>query len=65
MGDEDYNFRFDCGFCKPSIALTIAEKENIISELSLHHVVLRVLGETEQFCKGVKETLNFDHLIKV
>ena len=65
LNSEDFNFRFDCGFSKPSSTIMINEKETIISELSLHYIVLRVLGEIEQFVKGIKDTLNFDHLIKV
>ena len=65
LDSEEYQFRFDCSFSKPSSAIAITEKEAIISELSLHFVILRVFGEIEQFGKGIKDTLNFDHLIKV
>lgn len=65
LDSEEFSFCFDCGFSKPSSAVMISEKETIISELSLHYIILRILGETEQFAKGIKETLNFDHLIKV
>ena len=66
LWDSDgYNFRFECGLCKPSSMLNVTQKEEIIAAITLHYLVFRVLGEIEQFAQGLKETLNFGHLLKV
>ncbi len=45
--------------------ITIANRDEIVAEVCIHFLVMRVLGEIGQFSEGLKETLQFDHLIKV
>ena len=65
LDSDGYNFRFECGLCKPSSMLSITQKEEIIAAITFHYLVFRVLGKVEQFAQGLKETLNFGHLLKV
>lgn len=65
LDSEGYHFRFECDLCKPSSTLNVTQKKEIITALTLHYLVLRVLGEIDQFARGLKETLNFGHLLKV
>ena len=42
------------GFTKPSTRLLLANKIDIIQTISLHHTILKTLGELSQFRDGLK-----------
>jgi len=63
MSSEDFNFRFDCGYTKANIKLE--DRDEMITTIALHFLVYRVHGEICQLQLGMKETLNFGHLIEV
>lgn len=65
LDSDEYAFRVDCGSCKPVPQLTMADKDEIVTEVCVHYLVMRVLGEIDQFSRGLKETLQFEHLITV
>lgn len=59
-GSEKFDFRFDCGYTKAKI--TLQDKEEMIKTIAL---LYHVHGEISQLQMGIKETLNFGHLMEV
>lgn len=48
---------FECGYTKATGRLTLADKEQLIKALWLHHVFFLAHVELEQLQKGFRETL--------
>lgn len=46
----------DCGYVKPLCNLTMKDKSDLIHTVTLHKVVLSVLGELNQFRCGIDST---------
>ena len=53
---ENFDELMQCGFTKPSTRLVLADRIDVIQTVSLHHVILKTLGELSQFRDGL-ETL--------
>ena len=49
----------------PTCNIALKDKDEIIRVVTLHYLLFRVSLETEQFTKGLKETLNFGHILQV
>ena len=63
MDKDEYQFRYDCGVCKPSQLISFFEKDNVISALCLHYSLLVSLAELEQLKRGLC-TLKFNCLME-
>ena len=61
LSANDYSFLFECGYSKPSI--TLADIQELLRTVWLHHTVDRVYGEIQQLKDGIVNTLNFNHII--
>ena len=61
--DEDLDFRFDCGYSKPSSQLTLEDRQKLVHAVWLHYVFFSVHAELAQFRKGLYETLRFEELV--
>lgn len=59
------NFLIDCGYCKPICNISLSDKDDILRMVTLHYLLFRISQETEQFVKGLKETLNFGYIMQV
>ena len=65
MEENNYSFRFDCGFTKPqsAILVTYSDKQTFFRSVWLHYVIYSVYGELEQFRDGLLETLQIEHIV--
>ena len=63
MEEDDYSFRFECGFAKPQSAITYSDKLVFLKSVWLHHVIYSVYGELEQFKEGLLETLHNEQIV--
>ena len=59
---EEFNFRFQCGYQKPTPSVTQTDKEMLIRCVWLHFVLYSPLAELKQMRKGLLET-QFKHLV--
>ena len=50
---ENFDEVSEYGFTKPSSCLVVSDKVDIIRSVSLHHVIVKTLGELSQFCEGL------------
>ena len=55
LSSKDYSFLFECGYSKPSI--TLADIQELLRTVWLHHTVYRVYGEIQQLKDGIVNTL--------
>ena len=49
MAGDNFDELTECGFTKPSSRLSLSDKVDIIHTISLHHVILKSLGELGRF----------------
>ena len=61
--DEELDFRFDCGYSKPSTQLQMSDREKLVTAIWLHYVFFVPHAEIVQLRKGLRETLQLDALI--
>ena len=59
---DEFDFRFNCGYIKPTISLDISDKEEFIQAIWLHHVFFLPHAELKQLRKGFRETLQVEIL---
>ena len=57
---KEFDFRFNCGYTKPTNSLDISDKEEFIQAIWLHHVFFLPHAELEQLRKGFRETLQVE-----
>ena len=62
LQENDYDFRFNCGYSKPTPRIDISEKEELIRVVWLHYIFFLPHAELEQLRKGLRETLQVDVL---
>ena len=60
---DDFDFRFQCGYCKPTTKISIGDKDALIHAIWLHHVLFHPYAELEQLRKGLRETLQIELLV--
>ncbi len=65
LKDEAFDFRFNCGYTKPTCLVTIEDKAVMIRSLWLHFVHFNPHAELVQLRKGLRDTLQFDALIRL
>ena len=52
--DDDFDFRFACGYTKPVANLTTANIDEIVLCLGLHLIIYSIKAELDQICEGLK-----------
>ena len=60
LGQEIFDFRFDCGYSEP---ITIADKDDFIYAIWVYYVFFHPHAELHQLRKGFKETLQMELLL--
>lgn len=61
--DDALDFRFDCGYSKPSTQLQMSDREKLVRAIWLHFVFFFPHAELAQLQKGLRETLQLEDLI--
>ena len=54
MSEDDYDFRFACGYTKPVANLTTSNIDEIVLCLALHLIIYSNKAELDQICEGLK-----------
>lgn len=49
LDSPEYDFRFSCGVTQALSAITIADKDNVISSLCRHFAIYSTLAESNNF----------------
>lgn len=65
LGEEIFNYRFSCGYHKPTIQITLGDRDDFIRSVWMHHVMFQPHAELEQLRKGINETLQFQQLLNL
>ena len=60
---DQCDFRFDCGFLKPSHSLDLSDKDKLIKAVWLHYAFFLSHAELDQLNKGMRETLQMESFI--
>lgn len=62
LNGDGFNFRFHCGYNKPTVRISLKDKEDMIRSIWIHHVLFHPHTELDQLRKGINQTLNFELL---
>lgn len=65
LSDNTFDFRFACGYTKPTHQIQLNDKEEFANSIWLHHVLFSPYAELEQLWKGFQETLQIQLLVCV
>lgn len=57
---SEMSFRYECGYQKPTDAMTLSDKHTLIKAVWLYHVFKKINAELSQLQKGMRETLKMD-----
>ena len=60
---EEMEFRFECGYVKPTQKVNIDDRSRIVKAIWLHYIFFLPLAELQQLRKGFRETLQMELLI--
>lgn len=63
LSDKEFDFRFACGYTKPTQQIELSDKKEFIRSIWLHHVLFGPHAELEQLRKGFQETLQVQLLV--
>ena len=61
---DNFDFRFSCGYTKPTTLITLDDKEDLVRSIWLHFVLFQPHAELEQLRKGLYQTLRFELLVR-
>lgn len=61
--EEELDFRFECGYLKPTCQIELADKDQLIKCVWLHYIFFVPHAELEQLRKGLRETLQLELLV--
>ena len=61
--DKELDFRFECGYNKPTSKIEFCDKEKLVKCLWLHYVFFVPRSELDQLQKGLRETLQVESLM--
>ena len=64
VGDLIIVYRFDCGICQPTDRIEEENRQDIISSMCLHYVILLAKAELDQLVDGLKSLDVLDILQK-
>ena len=62
---HDFDFRFQCGYVKPTGSIDVSNRTEFINSIWLHHVFFSPHAELQQIRKGFQETLQMEALLCV
>lgn len=60
LGKDEYDFRFDCGYTKPTNQIEISDRDDFVKSIWLHFTFFLPHAELEQLRKGLRETLQLE-----
>lgn len=63
--DEELEFRFECGYQKPTRQLELSNRSELLKAVWLHYSFFIPLAEIQQLRKGLRETLQVEMLMCV
>ncbi len=63
LNDKAFEFRFDCGYTKPTHKIELKDTGEIAHSVWLHHIFFGPHAELEQLRKGFLETLRIEQLV--
>lgn len=63
LSEDTFDFRFTCGYNKPTQQIELRDKYDLSRSIWLHHVLYNPHAEMEQLRKGFHETLRVHILI--
>ena len=63
LQDEAFDFRFACGYTKPTNLIEIKDKDDFVRSVWLHFVLFQPYAELEQLRKGFQDTLQMQLVV--
>ena len=63
LNQDKFDFRFTCGYTKPTHQIELNDKHELSRSIWLHHVLYSPHAELEQLRKGFRETLQVNMMI--
>ena len=54
MTSDEYDFRYACGYTKPTSSLAISNKDDIVCSLALHYTIYALKAELDQISEGLQ-----------
>lgn len=63
LDEEEFDFRFNCGYNKPTRNMTLDDKSTLINAIWLHYTFFQPHAELQQLRKGFRDTLQMELLI--
>ena len=63
IDSDEFDFRFECGFCQPSKSMTLHDRQRIISCIALHFLCYSCKAELDEFRVGLSK-LGFIDLLR-
>lgn len=64
LREEEFKFRYECGYNKPTDAMTLNDGKDMVKCIWFHSVLFRCHAALDQLRRGISDTLQFGHLIK-
>ena len=61
--DSELDFRFECGYNKPTSKIELSDKDALVKSIWLHFVLFVPHMEIQQLRKGLRETLQVELLM--
>lgn len=61
--DDRFDFRFSCGYNKPTNNMSLDDKSSFINAIWLHYTFFQPHAELQQLRKGFRDTLQMELLI--
>ena len=63
VDDDRFDFRFRCGYNKPTRNMSIDDKDTFVKAIWLHYTFFEPHAELQQLRKGFRDTLQMELLI--
>lgn len=63
LSEKEFDFRFLCGYIKPTHKIELKDTKELCYSIWLHHVLYSPHAELEQLRKGFLETLQVETLV--
>lgn len=64
-GSDEFDFRFACGYTKPTQRMNLLDSNEMVRSVWLHHVLYSPHAELEQLRKGFLQTLRMQVLVSL
>ena len=63
MHEDEFDFRFRCGYNKPTSHMDLSDRDEFIRAVWLHYVLFQPYAELQQLRNGLKDTLQLELLL--